>query len=102
MYYSERKTFASVYGVTVSSIAQDLSDLGFTDAEIANAEELELTVETQPLNIRFDGTAAGAGAGGGHHVPVGGNRKIVPRDDVIRLSVIAEATDGAISVSLKK
>lgn len=93
-------TIAYAYNsATISSAAQDLSDVGFTDDEIDRADVAYITVDTAALRFRYDGTAPTAADG--HQLADGDKWLLVGNQNIRNLQFIAVASDGFVAITLE-
>lgn len=84
---------------TISSSSQTLVDVGFTLAQILRASEAFITVETNSIRIRYDGTAPTTTEG--HLLTAGSSLTLVGNQQIRNLKMIAAAADGAVKVTLE-
>jgi len=88
----------------VSTVALALTAVGgvpFTAAEVLAADEVYVTVETNPLRYRTDGTAPDASTG--HLVAGTGSFTITGKRDVSQLRLIRQGgADATVMVTLRK
>jgi hypothetical protein len=94
-------TVAYAYNsATISSTAQDMSDVGFTDAEIERADVAYVTVDTQALRYRYDGGVPTAADG--HQLDAGDKWLLVGNQNIRNLQFIrAGASDGFVAITLE-
>lgn len=86
---------------TVSSTALALSDLNFTAPQLAEADEAYITVETQSVRYRLDGTAPTASVG--HLVAAAGSITVTGKGNIGNFKIIrATGSDATVMVTLFK
>lgn len=84
---------------TVSSTALSLLDIGFTQAQVDNADRMRLTVETQPLRYRYDGTSPTTSVG--HQLVAGSELILLGQQNIAGFEIIAVSTNGAVFITLE-
>jgi hypothetical protein len=86
---------------TVSSTALSLVDVGFTQAEVDQADRARITVATQAIRYRYDGGAPTASLG---HLAAADTSFVIEGNQNIQQLKLIRATgaDGAVSVTLEK
>jgi hypothetical protein len=85
---------------TISTTAQDVSDVGFTDAQIDRADVAYITVDTQAVRFRYDGSAPTAAEG--HQLDAGDKWLLVGNQNIRNLQFIrAGASDGFVAITLE-
>ena len=88
-------------GATVSSTALTLMTFGFTQAEVDQADRARVTVATQAIRFRYDGTAPTASVG--HLAAADTTFFIEGNQNLQNLQLIrATGSDGAASITLEK
>lgn len=93
-------TIASAFNnSTVSSTALSLTDIGFDADEVAVADRMRVTVETQPLRYRYDGAVATTSVG--HQLVAGSVLILDGQQNIANFSIIAVSTDGAVFITLE-
>lgn len=87
-------------GATVSSTEQTMTDLGFTDAELSEADIAFITVDGADVRFTYDGTTPTGSVG---HLLSNSDKWIVMGNDNIRnLQFIrADSTDAYVAVTLE-
>lgn len=86
-------------GHTVSTTALLLTDLGFTATQIAKAHSVLITVNTNTLIWRADGTAPTASVG--HYIPALGSQELFGKVLLQNLKLIRQGgSDATITASL--
>lgn len=97
----EFEVIASVYDVTVSSTALDMTDLGFTEAQLNVADRARITVEDADIKMTDDGTVAAGN--NGHPLPNGFDGIFQSNRLIVAMQFIRRAGDDAvINVTLYK
>jgi len=93
-------TIASAFNnATVSSTALDLTDIGFTAAQVDAADRMRVTVETQPLRYRYDGGTVTTSVG--HQLIAGSVLILEGNQNIANFNIIAVSTDGAVFITLE-
>ena len=92
-------TASAFNNTTVSSTALDLEDVGFTAAQVKAADRMRLTVETNLLRYRYDGSAPTTSVG--HQLAAGDVLILEGQQNIESFSIIAVSTDGAVFVTLE-
>lgn len=93
-------TTASAFNnATVSNTALELTDVGFTAAEVKAADRMRVTVETNAIRYRYDGTAPTASVG--HLLATGSVLILDGHNNIANFQVIADSSDGAVMVTLE-
>lgn len=89
----------SIYNGTVGTINAPLlgasaGSLGFTQAQIDDADAILISVETAPVNFRVvsDGTLPGTGVGGGHSIAAGTKLFLRGQRQISQLNFIAQGS----------
>lgn len=92
------RTFATGKA-TVSSTALGLASFGFTNAQIARAENIRVSVESNAVRYRTDGTAPTAATG--EPLAAGATRRVWGYADASRFQVIRQSSDATVTVALE-
>jgi hypothetical protein len=86
---------------TISSTARTMSDVGFTAAELADADQATFIVTGDAIRFRYDGTAPTATVG--FYLPADATPLVVVGNaDIRRLQFIRVTTDAELYISLEK
>lgn len=86
---------------TVSSIARTMSDVGFSAAELAAAQRAVISVATDAIRLRKDGSDPSATVG--HYVGANAEPVVIEGNaDIQRLRFIRVTADAALYVDLEK
>jgi hypothetical protein len=86
-------------GDTVSSSAIDLEDIGFTTAQIDQANRAWISVSGEPVRYRYTGTAPTASVG--HYIAADTTIEIAGNSNLRQLQFIAVSADAAIWITLE-
>lgn len=99
MAVNARLGFTSQFAKTVSSTALSLTDLGFTTAQVQQAQSMRLTVETQSTRYAYDG--ATPTAANGHLLAANAELLLVGSENLANFRIIRVTTDATIQVTLE-
>lgn len=95
-------TTALAFGTqTVSTTALSLEAFtDFTQAQVDRANRIIVTVETNSIRYRYDGTAPTTSVG--HLLTAGTRLELVGNDNIQKLQVIRASADGTVMVTLEE
>lgn len=83
----------SIGTIAVPILGASAGSLGFTQAQIDDADAILISVQTAAINIRFDGTVAGT-ATGGHKLAVDEKLFLRGQNLISKLSFVANGSTG--------
>lgn len=98
----------SIYNGTIGTVAAPLlgasaGSLGFTQAQIDDADAILISVQTADINFRVvsDGTLPGTGVGGGHAIASGTSLFMRGQNQISKLQFIAKgSTAGIVNITI--